>query len=337
MGRPTSSCRCNFPIAWLWLTARPRALPAQISFRRCCHSTARSTHALSFASGSLPTTPVGFETGSTTRRLDCDGRGGPPVAEIGPCPVDRELGLSRGLRRRAAEPHAHLVSAFSLSLYRPRCRAEPVAWQGLFGLGAPVRRHGHESPPGHDQHAHGHKSLFQSRSLDIPNRRSADLERGRLVHRLFYRSDLIELRARRGARIFAAVCVCGLPLARGPAVSSPQLRVRAARLARDKSLLRPHVGAEQPLARRLHRDWRRAPCQDELRTPPCRQLPAGELHLAVDHAEHARRALLQRRNAARIATARWSDFLIFDFLSADPVALGCRHLRAGMLRSAPLS
>src|SRR5262249_18987898 len=74
MGRPTSSCRCNFPIAWLWLTARSRALPAQISFRRCCRSTARSTHALSFASGSLPTTPVGFETGSTTRRLDCDGR-----------------------------------------------------------------------------------------------------------------------------------------------------------------------------------------------------------------------------------------------------------------------
>jgi len=61
-------------------------------------------------------------------------------------------------------------------------------WLGkaYLDLGAPVRRHGHESPPGHDQHAHGHKSLFQSRSLDIPNRRSADLERGRLVHRLFY-------------------------------------------------------------------------------------------------------------------------------------------------------
>jgi len=52
-------------------------------------------------------------------------------------------------------------------------------WQGLFGLGAPVRRHGHESPL-------MAINPYFNRSLDIPNRRSADLERGRLVHRLFY-------------------------------------------------------------------------------------------------------------------------------------------------------
>src|SRR5262249_2501488 len=122
---------------------------------------------------------------------------------------------------------------------------EPLARQSLFGLGAPVRRHGYEPAPGHDQHARGDKSLLQSRGLDIPDQPAGNLEASDLIHHLFHRSNAIELCPGISAGIFAPLRARRFSLACRPAVSSTQLCVRPVRLAGDKSLLWPYADAQQ--------------------------------------------------------------------------------------------
>src|SRR3954468_22544474 len=105
--------------------------------------------------------------------------------------------------------HRHLVQPSDPSLYRPGREPQPVAEQGVSGLGLPARRDGHESVSGHDQHAHGHQSLFQSRLLDFSDDVAGDPQAGHLVHRLFRRSHGIRFPPRRRIGILASFAFVG--------------------------------------------------------------------------------------------------------------------------------
>src|SRR2546429_277678 len=136
---------------------------------------------------------------------------------------------------------------------------------------------------------------------------------------------------------FTALCIRRVALACRPAVSSAQLRLRPAGLARHQSALRPYADAQQPAACRAHQHRRRAACQEELRIPACFQLAARQLHLPSDPAERPCRALLQRRDAAWIAAAFGHNFFFVDLLPAAALAVCRRPLPAGLLRCFALS
>ena len=204
-------------------------------------------------------------------------------------------------------------------------------------MGAPVRRHGDEPAPGHDQHARGDKSLLQSRGLDIPDRPAGNFEASDLIHHLFHRSNAIELCPGISAGIFAPVRVRRFSLACRPAASSTQLCVRPVRLARDKSVLRPYADAQQLAAYCVHLYRRGERCQSQLPPSARSQLAPRHLHLPVDPAERSCRAVLQRWDAARIAPTRRSDFFSLDVFPAGALAAERRHLRARMVCSVQLS